>query len=150
MSNESKHVTHFRKKHLKIGEKIISFADGYNGVKKLRGKNTQCNGSLIVTNLQAIFYRKCFLSEVLETMALEKITHIVRKPTLGFRTIVMHSPHNQLSFKVSTLKAKEQSLLDAIELGRRITTQNSLVEGNILTKTGDSIKDSNKFMGYFL
>jgi len=124
MSKESKHVVNFRKSHLKSGDKIITFADGYIGELMGTGDKTQRHGVLIITNAQAVFYRKGFLGEVLETMPLKKITSIERKSTLGFRTIVMHTSHDELAFKTLEDKAKEQALIDAIELGRETETVN--------------------------
>ena len=118
MSKESKHIVSFRKSHLKSGDKVIAFADGYMGKFTGKGKDTPHNGSLIVTNTQAVFHRKGLLGQVLETMPLKSITSIERKSTLGFRTIILHTSHDELTFTTMVAKPEEQSLLDAIELGR--------------------------------
>ena len=150
MLKESKHVTNFRKRHLKTGEEITSFADGCIEEKIVKGKNTQCNGSLIITNVQVVFYKKSFLSEVIEIIPLEQITSVVRKPSLGFRTMVINTSHDQLSFKVSALNANENSLLGAIEIGRREISKSSSLKRNNAIKSNSSFNESNKFIGYFL
>ena len=117
MSKESKHVAKFREAHLKPGEKIVAWGEGYIGEMMGSGDKTQHNGALIVTGERVVFYRKGFLGEVLETIPLPKITSIERKSMMGHRTIRMHTSHDQLEFKTFE-KDKESELVNAIEAGR--------------------------------
>ncbi|NQZ24463.1 MAG: PH domain-containing protein [Colwellia sp.] len=121
MAKESKHVINFRNNHLKANEKIVAWADGYIGKTMGKGKDTQHNGSLLITNTQVAFHRKGFLGEVIETTPLKKITSVERKSTLGFRTISIHTSNDDLTFKTLVDKDKEQALIDAIEAGRETT-----------------------------
>ena len=116
MAKESKHILKFREAHLKPDEKIVAWGEGYIGEMMGKGDKTQHNGVLVVTNERVAFYGKGFLSEVLETIPLNKITSIERKSLMGHRTIKMHTSHDQLEFK--TFEDKEQQLVDAIEAGR--------------------------------
>jgi hypothetical protein len=63
------------------------------------GDKRQHNGALIVTSERAVFYRKGWFGEVLETMPLDKITSIERKTILGHKVVRLHTSHDQLEFK---------------------------------------------------
>jgi hypothetical protein len=115
--SESKHVTAFRKHHLKSDEEIITWGEGYIGNMMGKGNDTQQNGVLIVSNERVIFYRKGLLGEVLETIPLKSITSIERKSIIGHRTIKIHTSHDALEFKLFDKKV-EQSISDAIEANR--------------------------------
>ena len=115
MSKESKHVAKFREAHLKPGEKIVAWGEGYIGEMMGSGDKTQHNGALIVTGERVVFYRKGFLGEVLETIPLPRITSIERKSMMGHRTIRMHTSHDQLEFK--TFEKDKVSGLDRLYAG---------------------------------
>lgn len=117
MTKELKHVTQFRASHLKKGESILVWCEGYIGEMMGKGDKTQHNGVLIITEQRVAFYRKGLLGEVLETIPLPKITSVERKSTMGHRTIRMHTSHDKLEFKFFD-QAKESQLIDAIEDGR--------------------------------
>ncbi len=102
---------------MKPNEKIIAWGVGYIGEMMGSGDKTQHNGALVVTDERVAFYRKGILGEVLETIPLKKITSIERKSMMGFRTIRIHTSHDQLEFK-GFLKDEEQQLVEAIEAGR--------------------------------
>lgn len=106
----------------------MAWGDGYIGEMMGKGDKTQHNGALIVTNERAIFYRKGFLGEVLETVPLMKITAIERKSMMGHRTIRMHTSHDQLEFKTFK-KEKEQELVAAIEAGREQASSDQPSQG---------------------
>lgn len=114
---ENKHVEKFRSNHLNSGESIIAWAEGYIGKMMGKGKDTQHNGVLIITEIRAAFYRKGLIGEMLETMPLKSITSIERKSTLGHRIIRMHTSHDDLEFKTFS-KESELALVEAIENGR--------------------------------
>jgi hypothetical protein len=119
---ESKHVTVFRNKHLKPAEEIIAWGEGYIGDMMGKGKDTQHNGVLIVSQERVVFYRKGLLGEVLETIPLKSITSIERKSLLGHRTLKIHTSHDALEFKTFDKKV-DQSLSEAIETNRHTDTQ---------------------------
>lgn len=119
---ESKHVRRFRELHLKSGEKMVAWGDGYIGNVMGVKEEAQKNGSLIVSNERVIFYRRGLLGEVLETIPLKSITSIERRSTLGHRVIRIHTSHDRLEFKLFD-KAIEQALMDAIEAGRGAETK---------------------------
>jgi hypothetical protein len=127
MSKESKHVAKFRASHLKTGEAIKAFDDGYIGEAMGSGSKRQYNGSLIVTNERVAFYRKGLLGEVLETIPLKSITSIERKSLLGHRTIGIHTSHDALVFKTFN-KDGETTLIDAIEDGRHSSNANNVTQ----------------------
>jgi hypothetical protein len=111
------HLKSFEKKHLKQGEIIKEFGDGYIGEMMGKGDKKQHNGILIVTDSRVIFYRSGIFGEVLETMPLKNITSIERKSFAGHRTVVIHTSNDELAFKSFDQK-KEKELFDAIEAGR--------------------------------
>lgn len=117
MAAEPKHVKKFRDKHLKAGEQIEAWGDGYIGELMGSGKKAQHNGVLIVTGSRVVFYRAGLFGEVNESMPLKSITSIERKSFMGHRTIRMHTSHDELEFK-SFKKEQDQALFDAIEAGR--------------------------------
>lgn len=117
MAKESKHVKHFQEKHLKSGESVIAFGDGYIGEMMGSGDNTQRNGSLIVTDQRVVFCRKGLLGEVIETIPLKNITSVERRSMLGFRRIEIHTSHDSLKFKTGD-KTAEQALAEAIDTHR--------------------------------
>jgi hypothetical protein len=121
MSAESKHVTAFRQKHLKPGEAIQAWVEGYIGEMMGTGKNTQHNGALVVTNARVAFYRKGLLGEVLEAIPLPKLTSVERKSLLGHNTLRLHTSHDDLTFKAFD-KARLEVAIEAIEKGRDDTT----------------------------
>ena len=117
MAAESKHVAKFRTKHLKQGEQVVAWGEGYIGEMMGSGKKAQQNGALIVTGGRVAFYRKGFFGEVIETIPLKAITSIERKSFMGHRSIRLHTSHDALEFK-SFKKEQDQALVDAIEDGR--------------------------------
>ncbi len=114
MNSESKHVVNFRKSHLKAGEEIIAWGEGYIGEMMGKGDKTQQNGALIVTNVRVVFYRKGILGEVIESIPLDKLTSVERKSTMGHHTIRMHTSHDDLEFKTFD-KQKLEALVQVIE-----------------------------------
>ncbi|OEF10834.1 PH domain-containing protein [Aliivibrio logei] len=133
MAKELKHVTKYRDNHLKLGESIIAWGEGYIGDMMGGGDKKQQNGALIVTNSLVIFYRKGFLGEVLESIPLKGITSIERKSILGHRTISMHTSHDDLTFKCLN-KEHEQRLIKAIDAGRDSKIESLVAEESSLDK----------------
>ncbi|WP_145526607.1 PH domain-containing protein [Yersinia rohdei] len=121
---ENKHVIKFKSSHLKSGESVVAWSDGYIGNVMGSGKNTQRNGVLLVTDLRVTFYRKGIIGEIIQNIPLKSITSIERKSTLGHRVIRLHTSHDDLEFKTFS-KEGELQLIDAIELGRGLTTSNN-------------------------
>ncbi|MFK8260707.1 SHOCT domain-containing protein [Erwinia sp. AnSW2-5] len=116
----NKHVENFNKKHLQSGETAVAWAEGYIGSVMGKGKDTQHNGALIVTDVRVAFYRKGLLGEVIENIPLKSITSIERKSILGHRSIKMHTSHDDLEFKTYS-KEGEIAVIDAIEAGRQLS-----------------------------
>lgn len=138
---ESKHVRRFRELHLKSGEKMVAWGDGYIGNVMGVKEDAQKNGSLIVSNERVIFYRRGLLGEVLETIPLKSITSIERRSTLGHRVIRIHTSHDRLEFKLFD-KAIEQTLMDAIEAGRGAETKQAAPDGVDLLKQLAQLRDA--------
>lgn len=122
---ENKHVIKFKSSHLKSGENIVAWSDGYIGNVMGSGKNAQHNGVLLVTDLRVTFYRKGIIGEIIQNIPLKSITSIERKSTLGHRVIRLHTSHDDLEFKTFS-KEGELQLIDAIESGRGLTVQRSV------------------------
>lgn len=120
---ESKHVLAFRERHLKQGENIVAWGEGYIGEMMGKGDDAQKNGALLISGERVAFYRKGLLGEVIETIPLKTITSIERKSLLGHRTIRIHTSHDALEFKTFD-KATEQKLVQAIEAGRSSVAAN--------------------------
>ncbi|MGY1490747.1 PH domain-containing protein [Methylobacillus pratensis] len=121
----SRHVEAFRSKHLQAEEEIVAFTEGYIGKMMGSGKDAQQNGSIIITNKRAAFYRKGFFGEVIETIPLKSITSVERKSFMGHRTLRLHTSHDDLEFKFFDKNA-EVKLNDAIEAGRQNSQSQSL------------------------
>lgn len=113
----NKHLETFNQKHIKTGESVIAWGEGYIGEMMGKGKDTQHNGILLVTGDRVVFYRKGFFGEVIESMPLKSITSIERKSMLGHHTVRLHTSHDELSFKTFK-KSEEEALIQAIEAGR--------------------------------
>lgn len=113
----NKHLSSFSQKHLKLGEAITTWGEGYIGEMMGKGKDQQHNGILLVTPDRVVFYRKAFLGEVIESIPLKSITSIERKSVLGHHTVQLHTSHDALAFKTFK-KPDEESLIAAIEAGR--------------------------------
>jgi len=116
-AKDNKHVTNFKKKHLQQGESVKTWGDGYIGNVMGKGKDTQHNGVLLVTDVRVAFYRKGLFGEVLENIPLKLITSIERKSMLGHRVIKLHTSHDDLAFKTFSKEA-ELNIIEAIEAGR--------------------------------
>jgi hypothetical protein len=120
---ENKHVESFKKRHLQKTESVVSWGEGYIGKIMGKGKDTQHNGVLLVTDVRITFYRKGFIGEVIESIPLKSITSIERKSTMGHRSIRIHTSHDDLEFKTFN-KEGELALIDAIEAGRSLKPEN--------------------------
>lgn len=118
MAKESKHVANFKTRHAEPGEEVVAAAEGYIGKAMGSGKDTQQNGAMIITSTRAVFYRKGWLGEILETMPLKGVTSVERKSLLGHRVIRLHTSHDQLEFKTFD-KDGEAALAKAIDAGRQ-------------------------------
>lgn len=105
---ETKHVTAFKQMHLKKGETVELFLDGWIGEMMGKGDKTQHNGMFILTNQRACFYRKGLFGEVFETMPISKITSVETKSFMGHRILVLHTSHDELKFKTF----EDKSLFD--------------------------------------
>jgi len=115
---ETKHVSYFQSHKLKAGENIRCFLDGYIGEMMGKGKDTQRNGALIVTDQRVAFYRKGLLGEVLETIPIEKVTSVETSSLMGHRVIKVHTAHDDLKFKTFEDKEFFEKAYNAIEEGR--------------------------------
>jgi len=102
---ETKHVTAFRQGHLKHGETVQFFLEGWIGEVMGKGDKTQHNGMFILTNERACFYRKGFLGEVLETIPLRRLSSVETRSLMGYRVLRLHTSHDDLAFK--TFEAKD-------------------------------------------
>lgn len=114
MTRMSKHLTAFEARHLTAGESILAWGEGYIGKMMGRGRETQHNGVLIVTDRRVAFCRRGWLGDVLETIPLRSIGSIERLSVLGHRTMRMHTSHDALEFKMFDRTA-ESALAQAIE-----------------------------------
>lgn len=93
------HLEKFKIKHLKPGERIAAWAEGYIGDFMGSGDNTQHNGALIVTSDRVAFYRDGIFGNVIESISLPAVTSVERRTMLGFQTITLHASPNSLRFK---------------------------------------------------
>lgn len=118
MAKESKHIVSFKTRHAEPGEEVAATAEDYIGKAMGSGKDTQQNGAMIITSTRAIFYRKGWLGEILETMPLKGVTSVERKSLLGHRVIRLHTSHDHLEFKTFD-KDGEAALATAIDAGRQ-------------------------------
>lgn len=112
-----RHVGAFSARHIKTGEKIVATGFGYIGDAMGRGERAQHSGVLIVTDSRAVFYRKGFFGEIVESIPLKSIGSIERRSMLGHRTLRLHTSHDALEFKTFEADA-ERALAEAIDAGR--------------------------------
>jgi len=117
-AKEPKHVISFRELHLKTGERIVQWGEGYIG--KVMGKkdDTQHNGVLLVTDERVVFYRKGLLGEVLEEIKLNKVTSINRRKSLFKNIIEINSGHDEINFNIFDAE-KLDELVNAIETTKK-------------------------------
>ena len=97
--NKNKHAKAFETNKLKKGEKVLDCIEGYIGDMMGKGKDTQHNGSLILTNDRVSFYRKGFFGEVIRNIPLRKISSVDYDSTLGHKTIELHATYDSIRFK---------------------------------------------------
>ena len=95
----NKHIKAFQEKKLKSGEEILDGMEGYIGEMMGKGRDTQYNGALILTNNRVVFYRKGFFGEVIRNIPLAKISSIDVDTMLGHKTIEFHTSHDSIRFK---------------------------------------------------
>ena len=95
----NKHAKAFQEKKLKKDEEILDVMEGYIGEMMGKGKDTQHNGTLILTNNRVSFYRKGFFGEVIRNIPLSKISSIDTDTILGHKTIEFHTSHDSICFK---------------------------------------------------
>lgn len=95
----NKHAKAFQENKLKEDEEILDVMEGYIGEMMGTGKDTQYNGSLILTNRRISFYRKGFFGEVIRNIPLSKISSIDTDTILGHKTIEFHTSHDSIRFK---------------------------------------------------
>ncbi len=115
------HVKTYRAKYLPAGISIVASAYGYIGKLAGTGKDTQHYGALIVTPKDVIFYRKGFFGEINQAIPLDKITSVEQSSVLGFKSIRLHTSHDDLSFTTNE-SAKYQQIVAALEAGRASKT----------------------------
>lgn len=96
---ETKHVAAFKRSHLRSGETLELFLEGWIGEVMGTGSKTQHNGAFILTDQRACFYRKGLLGEVFETMPLSKVTSVETRSFMGHRVLNLHTSHDELKFK---------------------------------------------------
>lgn len=107
---ETKHVTAFKQLHLKKGETVQLFLEGWIGEVMGKGDKTQHNGMFILTDHRACFYRKGIFGEVFETMPISKITSVETRSFMGHRILTLHTSHDELKFKTF----EEKQAFDAV------------------------------------
>lgn len=122
--DETKHVRFFKEK-LKPGEEIKIFLEGYIGEIMGKGKETQHNGNLIITNERVIFYRKGILGEVLETIPVYKITSVEHISLMGHRVLTIHTSHDSLKFKTFEDKVLFEKAYNILESQRETPPSDS-------------------------
>ena len=115
--SDSSHVKAYRSKYLPKEDDIQASADGYIGKMMGEGKDKQHNGALIVTRKLVVFYRKGFFGEVNQSIPLDKVTSIEQSSMLGFKSIRIHTSHDDLAF-TTTQGDKYPTLVAAIDAGR--------------------------------
>ena len=82
MAKEPKHIVKFKELHLKQGETIIAWSEGYIGNAMGKGDDTQHNGVLLTTKERVVFYRKGIMGEVIEAIPLKNFNSVERKTVL--------------------------------------------------------------------
>lgn len=107
---EIKHVVAFKQNHLKRGERVQLFLEGWIGEMMGKGDKTQHNGTFILTDQRACFYRKGLLGEVFETIPIARITSVETKSVLGYRVLRLHTSHDDLKFKTY----EDKGLFDSV------------------------------------
>lgn len=118
MVKESKRVVNFKPRHVEPSEEIVATAEGYIGKATGSGKDSLQNGAMIITSTRAVFYRKGWLGEILETMPSKGVTTVERKSLLGHRVNRLHTSHDCPEFKTSD-RDDEAALAKATDADRQ-------------------------------
>lgn len=100
-------ITHFAAKAQKPGETVDYVVNGWTGNMMGQGLNKQRNGALILTDQRVVFYRKFLLTEVCETIPLDKITSIDRSRGIHGQ-LTIHAAATILHFKSLEMKRLDE------------------------------------------
>lgn len=111
----NKHTRYFQEKKIGEDETIEVSFEGWIGDVMGSGDKTQHNGAIVLTNKRICFIRKGLLGEVFETIPISKITSVETRSRMGWRSLNVHTSHDNLEFKTFQEKADFESLYDALE-----------------------------------
>jgi hypothetical protein len=136
----SKHGKAFAESKLKPGEAVIASMEGYKGRMMGKGKDTQHNGALFLTDQRVVFYRKGFLGEVFDAIPLDKLTSVETKTLLGHKTLVMHTSNDEMEFRTFDGDAKYQSFVAELEKLRSKPTTVAPVAAGASVSSADRIR----------
>ena len=96
---KSGNVKEFEKRQCRSSEQPHLWATGWIGNMMGKGDDKQRNGALIVTNERVVFYLKGMMSEVCESIPLNRITSVSFSKTMAKSELTVHAPGNELEFK---------------------------------------------------
>lgn len=84
-----------------------------------KGDDKQRNGALIVTNERVVFYLKGMMSEVCESIPLDRITSVSFSKSMAKSELTIHAPGNELEFKSleADATASIREVLDRVVAG---------------------------------
>lgn len=114
----SSHTKAFTARKVKPGEQIVATLSGYKGRAMGKGKDAQHNGDLILTDQRVVFYRKGFLGEIFEAIPLDKLTSVETKTLLGHKTLILHTSHDEMEFRLFGAGDLYQSFISELEARR--------------------------------
>ncbi len=111
---ESKHVEHFRKAHLRSGEEVVAWANGYAekkpGIKR---------GSLLVTTKRVVCCHQGWFGEHVEHFDLAKVTSVERSSNMFQHKAVISAGSADLRFQFAADADAEKRVHEALDAGRQ-------------------------------
>lgn len=93
------HIDYFTKVHLQPGEVVQASADGWIGEMFGKGKATQHNGALVLSNRRIVFVRKGFIGSIFEAIPRDKVSSVESKSAFGYSTTSFYTSGDELTFK---------------------------------------------------
>ncbi len=112
---ETAHYLHFIQTKKQPDENPLLFLEGWIGEMMGKGKDTQQNGCLILTDKRVVFSRKGVFGEVFQAMPLSKMSSVETRSMMGHRVLTMHTSHDELRFKTFESAALFEQTYNRIE-----------------------------------
>ena len=137
---KSGNVKEFEKRQCRSSEQPYLWATGWIGSMMGKGDDKQRNGALIVTNERVVFYLKGMMSEVCESIPLNRITSVSFSKTMAKSELTVHAPGNELEFKSLEAEATAaiREALDRVVAGEPLEAPETATPASTLQANTDN------------